>query len=66
MEELTQRQSEILRLVVEEYVATGQPVASKALVERSGLGRLIEGQRVNFQVRQEARGLKAVELAPDD
>lgn len=35
-------------------------------VERSGLGRLIEGQRVNFQVRQEARGLKAVELAPDD
>ena len=35
--ELTQRQSEILRLVVEEYVATGQPVASKALAERSGL-----------------------------
>jgi heat-inducible transcriptional repressor len=35
--ELTQRQSEILRLVVEEYVATGQPVASKTLVERSGL-----------------------------
>jgi heat-inducible transcriptional repressor len=34
---LTQRQSEILRLVVEEYVSTGQPVASKALVERSGL-----------------------------
>jgi heat-inducible transcriptional repressor len=35
--ELTQRQSEILRLVVEEHVATGQPVASKALVERAGL-----------------------------
>ena len=35
---LTQRQSEILRLVVEEYVATGQPVASRSLVERSGLG----------------------------
>jgi heat-inducible transcriptional repressor len=35
--ELTQRQSEILRLVVEEYVATGQPVASKALAQRSGL-----------------------------
>jgi heat-inducible transcriptional repressor len=35
--ELTQRQGEILRLVVEEYVATGQPVASKALVERAGL-----------------------------
>jgi heat-inducible transcriptional repressor len=35
--ELTQRQIEILRLVVEEYVATGQPVASKVLAERSGL-----------------------------
>jgi heat-inducible transcriptional repressor len=35
--ELTQRQGEILRLVVEEYVSTGQPVASKLLVERSGL-----------------------------
>ena len=35
--ELTQRQKEILRLVVEEYVATGQPVASKALVEQSRL-----------------------------
>lgn len=35
--EVTQRQGEILRLVVEEYVATGQPVASKALVERAGL-----------------------------
>ncbi len=34
---LTQRQGEILRLVVEEHVATGQPVASKALVERAGL-----------------------------
>lgn len=36
--ELTQRQSEILRSVVEEYVATGQPVGSKGLVERTGLG----------------------------
>ena len=36
-EELTQRQSDILRLVVEEYVATGQPVASKSLVERAAL-----------------------------
>jgi heat-inducible transcriptional repressor len=35
--EVTQRQGEILRLVVEEYVATGQPVASRALVERAGL-----------------------------
>ena len=35
--QLTQRQREILRRVVEEYVATGQPVGSKTLVERSGL-----------------------------
>jgi heat-inducible transcriptional repressor len=35
--ELTQRQRDILRLVVEEYVATGQPVASKALVEQSDM-----------------------------
>ncbi len=35
--EVTHRQGEILRLVVEEYVATGQPVASKALVEHAGL-----------------------------
>ena len=35
--ELTPRKREILRRVVEEHVATGQPVGSKALVERSGL-----------------------------
>jgi heat-inducible transcriptional repressor len=35
--ELTARKREILRRVVEEYVATGQPVGSRALVERSGL-----------------------------
>jgi len=35
--ELTARQSEILRRVVEEYVATGQPIGSKHLVERAGL-----------------------------
>ncbi len=35
---LSERQRDILRLVVEEYVATGQPVGSKSLVERSGLG----------------------------
>lgn len=34
--ELSPRKREILRRVVEEYVATGQPVGSKALVERSG------------------------------
>ncbi|HET8605953.1 MAG TPA: heat-inducible transcriptional repressor HrcA [Gaiellaceae bacterium] len=35
--ELTTRQRKILRLVVEEYVSTGQPVGSKALVERTAL-----------------------------
>jgi heat-inducible transcriptional repressor len=35
---LSDRQGNILRLVVEEYVATGQPVGSRALVEHAGLG----------------------------
>jgi heat-inducible transcriptional repressor len=35
--ELTDRQSAILRLVVDEYVATGQPVGSRRLVERAGM-----------------------------
>jgi len=35
--QLTTRQLEVLRRVVEEYVATGAPVGSKTLVERSGL-----------------------------
>lgn len=35
--QLTARKREILRRVVEEYVATGQPVGSRALVERSRL-----------------------------
>jgi heat-inducible transcriptional repressor len=36
--QLTARKREILRRVVEEYVATGQPVGSRALVQRTGLG----------------------------
>jgi heat-inducible transcriptional repressor len=36
-EPLSERQQGILRRVVEEYVATGQPVGSRSLVERSGL-----------------------------
>ncbi|HYI75335.1 MAG TPA: heat-inducible transcriptional repressor HrcA [Gaiellaceae bacterium] len=36
--QLTARKREILRRVIEEYVATGQPVGSRMLVERSGLG----------------------------
>src|SRR3989442_3041981 len=35
--ELSERQRRILRLVVEEYVTTGQPVGSKALVDRGGI-----------------------------
>ena len=35
--ELSERQREVILRVVEEYVATGQPVGSKSLVERSGL-----------------------------
>jgi heat-inducible transcriptional repressor len=35
--DLTPRQRELLARVVEEYVATGQPVGSKHLVERAGL-----------------------------
>ena len=34
---LTDRQREILRRLVEEYIATGQPIGSKHLVERAGL-----------------------------
>jgi heat-inducible transcriptional repressor len=34
---LTSRQREILSRVVEEYIATGQPVGSRYLVERAGL-----------------------------
>jgi len=34
---LSQRQRDILRSVVEEYVSTGQPVGSKSLVERGGM-----------------------------
>jgi heat-inducible transcriptional repressor len=34
---LSDRQRDILRLVVEEYVGTGQPLGSKTLVERAGL-----------------------------
>ena len=35
--DLTDRQRALLACVVDEYVATGQPVGSKTLVERSGL-----------------------------
>src|SRR5437868_10461537 len=35
--ELTDRHEDVLRRVVEDYVATGQPVGSKNLVERAEL-----------------------------
>jgi heat-inducible transcriptional repressor len=35
--ELTARQRDILHRVVDEYIATGQPVGSKTLVERAGM-----------------------------
>src|SRR4051794_16370234 len=35
---LTDRQRRILRLVVEQYVTSGQPVGSRGLVERGDLG----------------------------
>ncbi len=35
-------------------------------VQRCGLDRLDEGQRVNFEIKQEPRGPKAVEIAPAD
>jgi len=54
--QLTRRQQEILARVVEEYVATGQPVGSKTLVERSGLGVSSSTVRNDFAAL-EAAGL---------
>ena len=54
--ELTPRKREILRRVVEEYVATGQPVGSKSLVERTGL------EVSSSTVRSELSELEAIGL----
>ncbi|HVO14060.1 MAG TPA: cold-shock protein [Alphaproteobacteria bacterium] len=35
-------------------------------VEQSGIGSLAEGQRVNYQVIEDRRGLKAVDLKAAD
>jgi CspA family cold shock protein len=35
-------------------------------VEQAGMGTLNEGQRISFEVRNEPRGLKAVDLAAAD
>jgi heat-inducible transcriptional repressor len=54
--ELTPRQREILRRVVEEYVASGLPVGSKTLVERAAMS--ISSSTVRSELAElEARGL---------
>jgi heat shock gene repressor HrcA len=54
--ELTQRQRDILRRVVEEYVSTGQPVGSKSLAQRSGLG--VSSSTVRYELAElESQGL---------
>jgi len=54
--DLTPRQRAILARVVEEYVATGQPVGSKYLVERAGL--TVSPSTVRNELAElEARGL---------
>src|SRR5919199_1011711 len=54
--ELTERQRQILRGVVEGYVATGQPVRSNTLVERTGLD--VSSSTVRSELAElEARGL---------
>ena len=50
------RQQEILRKVVEEYVATGEPVGSRTLVQRSGLAVSASTVRAEF-AELEALGL---------
>ena len=53
---LTPRQREILGRVVEEYIATGQPVGSRYLVERAGLK--VSPSTVRTELAElEARGL---------
>ena len=54
--ELSARQRDILARVIEEYVATGQPVGSRYLVERAGLS--VSPSTVRNELAElEARGL---------
>ncbi len=56
MTELSTRKRDILRLVVEEHIVTGEPVGSKALAERSGLG--VSPSTVRGELAElESRGL---------
>jgi heat-inducible transcriptional repressor len=50
MTDLSERKREILRRLVEEYVATGQPVGSKGLVERTGLG--VSSSTVRYELAE--------------
>jgi len=53
---LTDRQREILARVIEEYIATGQPVGSRYLVERAGLN--VSPSTVRNELAElESRGL---------
>ena len=53
---LTPRQQQILAQVVEEYAATGSPVGSKTLVERSGIG--VSPSTVRYELAElEEQGL---------
>lgn len=53
---LSDRQRRILRLVVEEYVTTGQPVGSRRLVESGGLS--VSSSTVRYELSElEERGL---------
>jgi heat-inducible transcriptional repressor len=55
-EQLSERQEEILRRVVERYVATGEPVGSKTLVANGGLP--VSASTVRTELAElEARGL---------
>lgn len=48
--ELSSRQRQILALVVEEYVSSGQPVGSKTLVERSGIN--VSSSTVRYELAE--------------
>jgi heat-inducible transcriptional repressor len=54
--DLTPRQRDLLARVIEEYIATGQPVGSRHLVERAGLS--VSSSTVRNELSElEARGL---------
>ena len=51
--ELSSRQEEILRRVIEEYVEFGNPIGSKTLVERTGIGAAASTVRNDLAVLEE-------------